>query len=135
MRSLKYWAPPVLYMVLIFVISSLKQPPLPMPKFEWLTIDKIYHLIEYGILGGLLAIALVNAPPKRLPANWIWITAALISILYGASDEWHQTFVPGRFATLADWVADVVGTIVGVLGVYLYYRRKRKEKEQYASTC
>ena len=129
MRSLKYWAPPVLYMVLIFVISSLKPPPLSMPKFEWLPIDKIYHLIEYGILGGLLAIAFVNAPPKRLPANWIWITAALISILYGASDEWHQTFVPGRFATPADWVADVVGTIVGVLGVYLYYRRKRKEKE------
>ncbi len=128
MRSLKYWAPPVLYMVLIFVGSSLKQPPLPMPKLEWLTIDKIYHIIEYGILGGLLAIAFVNAPPRWLPANWIWITAALISILYGASDEWHQTFVPGRFATLADWVADVVGAIVGVLTVYLYYRNRRKKK-------
>ena len=124
MRYLKYWVPPLLYMGLIFVISSLEQPPLPMPKFEWLTIDKLYHFVEYGILGALLAIAFVNVPLKGLPTNWRWTGAALIAILYGASDEWHQTFVPGRFATLADWVADVLGAIAGVLGVYLYYRRK-----------
>ena len=113
-------------MALIFVISSLEQPPLPMPKFEWLTIDKLYHFIEYGILSVLLSIALVKAPPKRFPTKWIWITAALISILYGASDELHQKFVPGRYATLADWVADVIGSIAGVLGVYLYYNRSKK---------
>lgn len=124
MRYLKYWTPPLIYMGLIFVISSLEQPPLPMPKFEWLTIDKLYHFIEYGILGALLAIALVNVPLKQLPTNWRWTCAALIAILYGASDEWHQTFVPGRFATLADWVADVLGAIAGVLSVYLYYRKK-----------
>ena len=145
MRYLKYWVPPLIYMGLIFIISSLEQPPLPMPKFEWLTIDKLYHFIEYGILGALLAIAFVNVPcrggapgPPRLggrirdreargprpTASWRWAGAVLIAILYGASDEWHQTFVPGRLATLADWVADVVGAITGVLGVYLYYRKK-----------
>ena len=111
-------------MALIFAISSMKQPPLPTPQFEWLSIDKIYHFIEYAILSVLLTIALVNVPPKWLPQNWIWITAALISILYGASDEWHQTFVPGRFATFSDFVSDAVGSIAGVFGVYLYNRRK-----------
>ncbi len=131
MKKLKYWAPPLLYMALIFVISSMEQPPLPMPKFEWLTIDKLYHFIEYGILGVLLAIAFVNVTPKWLPAGWIWVAAALISILYGASDEWHQTFVPGRFATVADWVSDVFGAIAGVVGVYFYYRRKNKKRSYY----
>lgn len=111
-------------MALIFAISSLEQPPLPTPKFEWLSIDKIYHFIEYGILSVLLTIALINAPPKWLPANWIWGTAALISILYGASDEWHQMFVPGRFATLSDLVSDAIGAIAGVVSVYFYYRKK-----------
>jgi VanZ family protein len=126
MKKFKYWSPPLLYMVLIFVVSSMEQPPLPMPKFEWLTIDKLYHFIEYGILGVLLAIAFVNIPPRWLPIGWIWIVAVLISILYGASDELHQSFVPGRCPTVADWVFDVFGAIVGVLGVYLYCRRRRE---------
>ena len=122
--KLKNWVPPFLYMVLIFGISSLEQPPLPMPEFEWLTIDKLYHFVEYAILGALVARALVKAKPAILPSRWIWCIAAVFSILYGASDEWHQTFVPGRFATIADWVADVLGSIAGVFGVYLYYRKK-----------
>ena len=122
---MKYWVPPLLYMALIFVVSSLEQPPLPMPEFEWLTIDKLYHFVEYAILGGLLAIAFVKAKPAVMPSKLIWLAATVLSILYGASDEWHQTFVPGRFATLADWVADVLGSIAGVLAVYLYYRRKQ----------
>lgn len=121
---MKYWVPSLLYMALIFGVSSMEQPPLPMPKFEWLTIDKLYHFIEYAILGGLLAWAFVKAKPRVVPSQTIWVLAAVISILYGASDEWHQTFVPGRFATLADWVADALGSIAGVLGVYLYYRKK-----------
>ena len=122
---MKYWAPPVLYMALIFAISSLEQPPFPMPEFEWFTIDKLYHFIEYAILGGLLALALVQAKPSVVPSQLIWLVAAVVSILYGASDEWHQMFVPGRLATLADWVADVLGSIAGVLGVYLYYKKKQ----------
>ena len=93
-----------------------------MPEFEWLTIDKLYHFIEYAILGGLLTRAFVKASPSVIPSRFALHAAVVLSILYGASDEWHQTFVPGRFATLADWVADVLGAIAGVLGAYLYYR-------------
>ncbi len=121
---MKYWVPPFLYMALIFVVSSLEQPPLPMPEFEWLTIDKLYHFVEYAVLGGLLAIAFVKAKPAVVPSKLIWLVAMVLSILYGASDEWHQTFVPGRFATLADWVADALGSIAGVLAVYLYHKKK-----------
>ena len=96
-----------------------------MPEFEWLTIDKLYHFIEYAILGGLLTRAFVAAKPSIVPSQLVWYIAALLSILYGASDEWHQTFVPGRFATIADWVADVLGSIAGVLCAYLYYKKKQ----------
>ena len=123
---MKYWTPPLLYMALIFAVSSLKQPPLPMPEFEWLTIDKLYHFIEYAILGGLLAWAFVKAKPSVVPSKLIWLVATVLSILYGASDEWHQTFVPGRLATFADWVADALGSVAGVLAVYLYYRSSQQ---------
>lgn len=126
MRYLKFWAPPILYMALIFAVSSMKQPLLPMPKFQWLSIDKLYHFIEYSILSVLLTIAFVNAPPKWLPTGWIWTVAALISILYGVSDEVHQYFVPGRHATPSDLISDAIGAIAGVVGVYLYYRKQNK---------
>ena len=122
---MKYWAPPLLYMALIFAISSMKQPPFPMPEFEWFTIDKLYHFIEYAILGGLIARAFLKAKPSVVPSQLVWGLAAVLSILYGASDEWHQTFVPGRLATVADWVADVLGSIAGVLGAYLYYKKNQ----------
>ncbi len=122
---MKYWALPLLYMALIFVVSSLEQPPFPMPEFEWFTIDKLYHFIEYAILGGLVARAFLKAKPSVVPSQLVWGLAAVLSILYGASDEWHQTFVPGRLATVADWVADVLGSIAGVLGAYLYYKKKQ----------
>ena len=66
---MKYWAPPLLYMALIFAVSSLEQPPFPMPEFEWLTIDKLYHFIEYAILGGLLAWAFAKAKPSVVPSR------------------------------------------------------------------
>ena len=122
---MKYWVPSLLYMALIFAVSSLKQPPLPTPEFEWFAIDKIYHFIEYAILGTLLAWAFVKARPSIVPSKHIWLAAAVLSMLYGASDEWHQTFVPGRYATLGDWVADALGSIAGVLAVYLYYRKNQ----------
>ncbi len=126
MKKWIYWLLPLLYMRLIFIVSSLEQPPIPPPKFEWIGIDKLLHFIEYGVLSVLLTIAFVNASPPRFPARRIWVTAALISILYGASDEIHQMYVPGRFATISDWVSDVIGSIVGVLGVYFYYSKKKE---------
>jgi VanZ family protein len=45
-----------------------------------------------------------------------------IAVLYGALDEWHQSFVPGRHATAADWGADLVGVALG----YLVFRGLRR---------
>ena len=113
-------------MALIFIVSSLEQTPIPPPKIEWVGFDKILHFIEYGILSVLLTTAFVKTSPTWIPARWIWVTAALISILYGVSDEIHQKYVPGRFATIADWVADAIGSIAGVLGTYFYHKKREK---------
>ena len=45
----------------------------------------------------------------------------LIVSAYAASDEWHQSFVPGRASEAADWIADTAGAIVAVV---LYTRWK-----------
>jgi len=91
---------------LIFAASSQPGSSVGLPP-PW---DKLAHLITYAVLAGLLrAGGLAPAP------------ALATAALYGLSDEWHQSFVPGRDASLADWAADVSGA---VLALWLFHRKK-----------
>jgi VanZ family protein len=74
--------------------------------------DKVLHLVEYAVLGGLCYRAL------RRGTNGSWANAAfplvvLFTSLYGISDEIHQAFVPFRDSNWLDWVADTIGAAVG----------------------
>jgi VanZ family protein len=42
---------------------------------------------------------------------------------FGASDEFHQAFVPGRTADVADWMADTLGAAIGALVATFALRR------------
>ena len=108
-------------MALIFYLSSLSRPPTP--KLDWVNIDKLYHLLEYAALGFLVVRALLNTSHKIFRHS-PWIAALVVASLYAASDEWHQYFVQGRFASVADWIADSLGAILGVLAVYVWHRHQ-----------
>jgi len=99
---------PVVYLAAIFVQSSLELPPQPEALPD--NIDKVLHLLEYGILGFLLQRGI--AVGLRRP-QLIWCIAALAGALYGLSDELHQFFVPGRTASWGDVAADVLGSLAG----------------------
>ncbi len=118
-RRLRAWAPALLYAALIFTLSSLSRPQDLVPP-ALLSFDKLLHLAEYAVLGGLLSRALGAAvrPPSRAFA-----LALLLGALYGASDELHQAFVPGRDASPFDWSADAAGTALGA-GAVLFLRRR-----------
>ena len=101
------WAPVVAYMALIVVLSSRPEPPLPSQLS-----DKQGHSIGYmGLavtIGRALAGGTASGATLRAAAGaWVIATA------YAASDEWHQSFVPGRSADVADWFADTAGALAG----------------------
>ena len=56
-----------------------------------------------------------------------WIAVLAVS-LFGLTDEWHQSFTPGRFVEVADWVADTLGAIVAVT-IYVRWPRARAALE------
>ena len=69
--------------------------------------DKFAHFAVYGLLGTLVC---------RMGNGWraaAW--SFLIVAAYGASDEWHQSFVPGRSTEFEDWIADTVGAAVAIV--------------------
>lgn len=97
-----YWTPPILWMSLIFYLSS--QPsslPSPIPDF-------IPHFIEYAILGWLLIRAIKEHTSSL---KLITLFALFVSITYAASDELHQALVPTRTASLSDFLVDSVAVI------------------------
>lgn len=99
------WLPVLLWMGLIFFLSS--QPHL----FRYphhliaLLLSKAAHLLEYGLLAILLCRALGDK------GGW-W--AFLMGGLYALSDEFHQSFVPGRNVELSDLAFDILGVALGL---------------------
>jgi len=70
--------------------------------------DKVVHFGLYFVLGSTLAWG-------RARSGWVLGHTMLIAlgVLYGVTDEWHQSFVPGRDASIADWIADCIGVVAG----------------------
>lgn len=86
-------------------------------------LDKIVHFSVYGLLATLVV---RNGGTSAKDSNWraaLW-ALALVSA-FGASDEWHQSFVPGRSVELADWLADTLGAALAV-GLYAGVARYRR---------
>jgi len=118
LRRLSSWAPPLIYMTVIFGLSSLSNPLPELTQRIW---DKLLHTVEYAGLAVLLARAFVR---EGVALRHVLVFAVLGASLYGASDEVHQSFVPGRDSTPRDWAADTVGGAIGAAAFALVERRR-----------
>ena len=122
---LRYWLPPALWAGVIFILSA--QPSLPHypDTLLDLILKKAAHMIEYGILASLLWRALSRG--QGALSRSAWVTAFVVSVLYAASDEYHQTFVPGRNGTPVDVGIDTVGALIALLIVGSLGRKERRK--------
>lgn len=112
----RWWIPVYLYAGAIFILSSI---PRPLPAIKIPFLDKGLHMIEYGVFGFLLARALASDSPKALRHSFrTW--AIVFALLYGLSDEWHQSFVPMREASLWDALFDGIGASIGQFFFHWY---------------
>lgn len=84
------------------------------------------HLGEYAILGVLVLLALTGSGPAGRAA----LIALIACSFYGISDEFHQSFVPGRTPDVLDWVADTVGATVGVSAGLAWLRWRALSKKR-----
>jgi len=110
-RSAAAWAVLVAYSALIFFASSGATGP-ELPSVPG--VDKVLHCGAYFVWATLCLIALgVTGWPRSRDLRAI--AAILLTIAYGASDEIHQSFVPGRSADGWDLVADASGAVLAVL--------------------
>jgi len=113
------WGPAVLWALGLFLLSDIEGIPSELEPFRSI-LDKPVHFTLYLILGGLLARARLASGIAAPPALLLGIGA-----VYAASDEWHQSFIPGRTPDVADWLVDVAGLLVGYWIVVAFLARRR----------
>ena len=102
------WAMAFSYMAIIFFLSA---QPYPALSYRIVAGGFFLHLIEYGVLGLLLSWAFVNSGIEKRLLLYVF----LAGLLYGATDELHQYFVPERTSCLVDLTADGLGSLLGAL--------------------
>ena len=119
LRRTRLWMPPLIYMAAIFHFSSESQPLPQLTEHVW---DKILHTIEYAGLAILLFRALDG---EGLDPWRSGILTLLLVSAYGASDEWHQSFVPLRSSDVYDWMTDTLAGIIGAAACVVFARVRR----------
>ena len=107
------------YCLLMFFQSSLPSPDMgPDLPLQ----DKFAHLAAYAVMGFLACSAWATVRGLRGTFG-VFLAGFLFALLFGLSDEWHQSFVPERMADRWDLVADALGALIGA-GLYAWrYRR------------
>ena len=85
-------------------------------------VRKAAHASEYALLG----ILVFGVARKKEMTKRQMLCAILVTVLYAASDELHQLFVPGRSCQLRDVLIDTAGAVAGVEIQYIILNRYRK---------
>jgi VanZ family protein len=100
--------PMVMVMGIIFFLSHQTGDQLEVPDLPF--IDKIAHFVAYAVLAGTILVVPSQKFKQSRPLLTIVLTVSLCFI-YGTGDEFHQSFIPGRFVSAADVLADTMGAL------------------------
>jgi len=115
-KLINLWLPPLVWAGVIFAFSSMSFTPVN--QFYWhdFVVKKSAHIVEYAILTALLYRGFrVSGFTKKRAAG----ISIVMAILYGFSDEFHQSFTPGREPKVRDVLFDTIGS---VLAIYLIWK-------------
>ena len=119
---LRYWLPVLVYIAIIFAVSSIANLT---PPVDFRHADKVAHLIEYTLLGFLFVRAFFGA---RIFTSLVAcaLLAVVFGLLTGLADEVFQAGVPGRVSSAADFRVDSLGVVLGSIA-YSLARRLRDD--------
>lgn len=141
-----YWLPVLLWMAVIFSasndrVSSQRSSRLIEPIVRWLfpraptaTVHQVVyyvrkgaHVTEYAVFA-LLLWRTLSYTWHGSSRSWSWKIAGcvlLLAVVYAASDEWHQRFVPNREGRPMDVLIDTSGAVLGLAVMWAWTRRRQ----------
>lgn len=117
LRALRAWLPAFIWMGVIFWLSSQSHLTNPSPQLDDKVVEVMGHLVEYGVLAVLLSYPLRE---RNMTLRTAFVIALLGAVLYGISDEWHQSFVPNRTPSVFDLLVDAVGATIALTLMWIW---------------
>src|SRR2546421_6703104 len=145
----RFWryGPLVLWAVLIFIgsgnVLSAAHTSILLRAVRWLfpnvrdeslavfhlLVRKAGHLTEYAIFALLAARAFRDSSHDLLRRHWFWVSF-IIAIAYALTDEFRQSFVPSRTASIYDSLIDSIGALIGLMIIWLRGRKSEPRPER-----
>ncbi len=124
---MRFQLPVLVWMVLIFTLSSL--PGSTYAPYSFPDAHLIAHTLLFGMLYYLAYRALKYQSFSRFLSELSLLVSLLFVALYGASDEYHQSFVPGRSEELKDFLVDITSAFVVLLAILVTDRMRPGRKK------
>ena len=109
---LYYWLPFVLWALIIFSFSATTTPAVSQVQWKNFVIKKAIHIAEYAFFTILLFRALKKS---GINSGRALVYAFVSASIYGATDEYHQTYTPGRDSRIRDVIIDASGSLLAIL--------------------
>ena len=130
------WIPPVAWGTAIWMLSSKRVDLGRLPELGFIPlVGNLFHAFEFGVL------ALLCLPMLPRKDSWVDFSGGFLRVLagvcivFGFLDEWHQSWVPGRSASLLDWGTDVVGIAASLIMAQLLGNPELTRARFYRSIC
>jgi VanZ family protein len=144
---LKHWAPPIIWMAIIFLFSTDAFSGDNTGSLLWTVVSFIYpgvtqelfdsihfyvrkagHFTEYAILALLLFRAFRSGARERWRLRWA-LSSLLIAFLYASLDEFHQTFTRRRTGSVYDSLIDTSGAATALVLIWVLSHRATADTE------
>ena len=119
MYNLKYLQVTISYILFISILSHISSDGIPESPNSFSNQDKIFHLIEFFILGILIQLSLLERKFKA--KNEIMFLTIIFGFSIACIDELHQSFVPGRHCSINDLYFDFFGIILSFINYKKFY--------------
>ncbi len=119
----RFWAPLLFYMGLVFWVSSL-----PRPESLSAAPDVVLHGGAYFVMALLAIRAFGHGLAEPVSGATLWAGGA-VAVLYGASDEWHQSFVPSRVGDVYDLLFDAMGALFAGATLSMFWKVRARQSE------
>ncbi len=98
-------------------------------KFWHILIRKFGHFSEYAVLALLAARAFITSSLTLLRRHFM-LAAFLLMAIYAFTDEFHQSFVPSRGASIYDSLIDIAGGATALALLMLFIRLREQFENQ-----